>query len=88
MKYDLWNRKMWGVTMKSPLSPLSLLGRAWIRGEKPNYEGEPSRTLVFQTRRQAREYCRAENTWCKARTDCCHEWKFRAVRVRETVRMI
>lgn len=50
----------------------------------PRYDGEPSRAVLFRTRAQAREWCRAERARYEGRQDCCVKWRFTPVRVTET----
>ncbi len=66
-----------------------LLGSLWheqvlFRGKF--YAGEPARALLFQTRETARIWCQEEASKFLDRNDCCAKWRFRPVRVTETVR--
>jgi hypothetical protein len=84
-----WNRQLWAVEMRSPLSRRErmIIGVAWHAVTwhavaLPAYEGEPSRCLLFQTRRQARAWCVAATLQYAKHSK---GWRFRPVRVRETV---
>lgn len=88
MKSDLtWNRKLWGVVMTNracPREPL-LIGKAWHIIKNGDYPGEPTKCLLFVTRKDARAWCvEAEAKHRKHSPDC----RFRPMRVRETVRPI
>lgn len=77
-----WDRSLWGIVFlrSMPEDPDILIGQAWhsVVGPK-RYDGEPSRTLIFDTRRQAR-------AWVKSRpVGWWERGRFRVVRVRETV---
>lgn len=83
-----WNRLLWGVELSSPLSKPKLIGSLW-HGQTPYpYPDEPTRALLFCTRKAAREWCRAEMAKCAWRCDYCSDWRFRPVRVRETVKVV
>jgi len=87
MKPREWNRVLWGVMFTSGRedAPL-LLGQAWNDPQPQSlYPGEPTRTLVFTTRKDARAWCRARREKYRERTDCCALWRFTPVRVRERV---
>ena len=87
----IWDRKLWGVEFFTPRfrEPL-LLGSMWddvVRERKDVYAGEPTRALLFQTRRDARAWCRKQLAeWAK--NESTRDWKVTAVRVRETVALI
>lgn len=75
-----WDRLLWAVETDSP--PY-IIGQAW-NGIKPgDYDGEPTRALVFCTRDQARKWCRNANAKYKHLG-----WKFVPIRVRETVEKV
>jgi hypothetical protein len=82
-----WNRALWAVEMRSKLSRPEgmLIGDTWHSVTPRKYEGEPSRSLLFQTRKQAREWCAAKTIECKRHSS---DWKFKPVRVRETLSAI
>lgn len=64
-----------------------LLGSTWHElGRVVKYMGEPTRALLFQTREDARAWCRDKMRRYAGRSDCCGQWRFRPVRVIETVR--
>ena len=87
----MWNRKLWGVEFSSPRGKPMLIGSFWDNNHKPTpYEGEPTRALLFCTRAQARNWC-AEMYAEYAKYPhghCCASWRFRPVRVVETVRRV
>jgi hypothetical protein len=80
-----WERDLWAVEMRSGScrpEPI-LIGDAWHSITAPKYPGEPSRCLLFRTRKLARAWCvEATVKHAKHSTD----WRFRPVRVRETVK--
>ena len=76
-----WDRRLWGVVLHA--DHVTLIGSAW-NGDVPAHPGEPTRPLLFTTRAQARQWC-AENA---DQTACCAAWRFRPVRVRETIRTV
>jgi len=84
-----WDRLLWGIEFSSKNDGLGdkpmLIGGNWHPDNKPRYPGEPSRPVLFETRKLAREWCAAKNEWCKSRNDLCKYWHFRPVRVRESV---
>jgi len=82
-----WDRKLWGVELTTSRVDCAkdklLLGAAWHDAPRhEQYPGEISRALLFATRREAL-------AWCKQKAGRCNQkhWRFRAVRVRETVRV-
>ena len=82
-----WDRLLWGVEMraKSCRPEGMLIGDAWDHVTPQKYLGEPTRPLLFWSRRQARVWCAAKTIACKRHSD---DWIFRAVRVRETVKEV
>jgi len=79
-----WDYLRWAVKMssKSCCPEGMLIGTAWHKVTPALYEGAPSRALLFNSRKQARDWCRAKTIECaKHSTD----WKYTAVRVRETI---
>jgi hypothetical protein len=79
-----WDRLLWAVEMRSASCRPEgmLIGDAWHAIAPPAYEGEPTRCLLFRTRRLARAWC-IEATVKHANHST--DWRFRPVRVRETV---
>jgi hypothetical protein len=61
-------------------NPPILIGTAWNPNLVYNHPNEPTRALLFTSRKSAR-------AWCKARESACKElgWRFVPVKVRETV---
>lgn len=87
-------RLLWGVTfVGGSVHPEgnapTLLGDGWLTVlPQPHYDGEPTRTLVFLTRAQARAWCATQYAKYRGREDWCGRWRFRTVRVRETVEVV
>jgi len=79
-----WDRLHWAVEMRSKSCKPDgmLIGVAWHKITPPNYEGEPSRPLLFRTRSQARKWCAAKTIECAIHSP---DWRFRPVRVREMI---
>lgn len=85
-----WSREFWAVELTGglPGDPPMLIGTTWMRpAPKAQYEGEPQRAILFQTRQQAREWCRDKQAEYAGRKDYCADWKFKAVKVVETVKL-
>jgi hypothetical protein len=63
---------------------------AWLDSARlvSYYQGEPTRALLFTTRTEARSFCDVQHAKYIGRTDCCARWRFRPVRVRETVKVV
>jgi hypothetical protein len=86
-----WERYLWGVefTIWDKREPPRLIGALWNNyPPRPSHDGEPSRALLFVTRRQARAWCAEKNKQYAGRADCCRHWRFQPVRVVETVRKV
>jgi len=83
-----WDRRLWGVEFESKLIPPLLLGGGWCAPTPEHYSGEPSRALLFTTRGGARRWCQEQRASYAKSTDVCRTWRFRPVRVRETVRKV
>lgn len=87
MKRLTWKRDLWGVEMRSRKDrpePI-LIGQAWHAVVPPEYAGEPPRCLLFWTRKMARAWCK-EATAKHAKHSA--DWRFRPIRVRETVKPV
>jgi hypothetical protein len=80
-----WDRKLWGVKMSTKGQSPILIGEAWDEIRPMQYEGQPFRALLFTTRRRARAWCKAEQAKYAKRENCCADWRFVPVRVREPV---
>lgn len=82
-----WTRLLWGVESCGRVGEKPfLIGSAWvIPRPMSQYKGEPTRALLFMTRQQARDWCRAQMASYAGRGDVCSLWRFKAVRVRESV---
>ena len=84
-----WDRRLWGVEWVAPPSAPMLIGALWTVSEPGRgYIGEPTRPLLFTTRRHARQWCAEKMAQYAGRTDSLRHWTFRAVRVREIVGII
>jgi hypothetical protein len=75
-----WNRVLWGVEFSSKIDGPIVIGAAWDNIFPNAYVGEPTRALLFNTRRQARE-------WCHRRNEANNQpgWKFKPIKIRETL---
>lgn len=82
-----WGRLLWGIEFRSGRdSEWTLIGAGWMFSQHQGqpYKGEPTRALLFDTRRQAREWCLLTmRRW--APNHSLDSWQVRPVRVRETV---
>jgi hypothetical protein len=84
-----WDRLLWGIQFSSQGEKPLLIGTLWLHPmATPQYFDEPPRPLLFKTRVSARNWCRERLLEYKGRNDCCAKWKFKPVRVRETVKPI
>lgn len=89
-----WNRKLWGVEFRNsrPDDRPMLLGSLWDDAEKHvlnRRSSEPTRTLLFTRRADARAWCEARNAeWQQHSDPIVKAWRARPVRVRETVQVI
>ena len=80
-----WNRLLWGVEFAGGRERF-LIGTAWMNPPpRSAYKGEPTRPILFMTRKQAREWCRKKQADYVRRVDSLAKWRFRPVRVREKV---
>ena len=82
-----WNRLFWGVVLiDSKNSHLFLIGTVWMNPPpKSQYEGEPTRPILFTSRQLAPHLCKNKQAEYVGRTDFVAKWRFRTVRVREKV---
>ena len=83
MKPKVWDRKLWGVALapnKIRDCP-SLLVSSWDNSTWQVYAGQPTRPMIFQTRKQ----CHA---WIAAHRGDYFAKQYRCVRVRERVEVI
>ncbi len=82
-----WSRLLWGVELSSTPDRTMLIGAGWhLPLNTKHYYDEPTRALLFNTRKSAREYCKAQHDKYRGRIDCCKKWRFNPVRVIEIVR--
>jgi hypothetical protein len=82
-----WNRKLWGIELTGGMQgkPV-LIGTGWMHpAPRPQYCDEPTRAILFNTRAIARNWCKERMDEYAGREDFCGLWKFRPVRVIETV---
>ena len=85
-----WNRRLWGILFVSRARPgtvdRQIIGAAWERPRPAQYPGEPTRCLLFDTRKTAREWCKRKNAEFTGHADLRKwRWKVSPVRVREIV---
>lgn len=89
-----WDRPLWGVVHTAPRSRPILIGDAWHTDSASQstrrHDGEPTRALLFTTRRAARDWCSAENAAYRShpKGDIVYAWRVRPVRVREQVEVV
>ena len=81
-----WKRELWGVELRGADRTKILIGSLWHAVQPTPYHDEPPHALLFRTRSVARAWCRDQMNKNKGRTDCCGQWRFRAIKVIETVR--
>ena len=81
-----WKRELWGVEFRGVDRKKMLLGSLWHSVRPTPYYDEPAHALLFMTRSAARAWCRNQMNISKGRTDYYGQWKFRAIKVVETVR--
>lgn len=77
----IWSRRLWGVEYRKKGKAM-LIGCLWnyeFEQARIHYDGEPTRAMLFQTRKAAR-------AWLKQRPDGGQN--LRIIRVRETVKAI
>lgn len=83
----IWKTKLWGVEFTGGRDdPPRLIGRNWMSHVDDPYKGEPTRALLFCTRADARIWCNLKELQYVGRDDVCAKWRFRPVRVVETVK--
>lgn len=81
-----WDRVLWGVVWQTS-DHTSLIGSLHHPDEKPTYAGEPTRALLFTTRKAARAFCQSRRAQYAEypKPHICLAWRWTPVRVRETV---
>jgi hypothetical protein len=83
----VWDRTLWGIEFSSGREKVALIGGAWHDAMiDSRFKGEPTRALLFTTRAHARAWCIERMERYNLRPYACAKWRFRPVRVRETVR--
>ena len=84
-----WNRNLWGIELSTPYKRTPfLLGSLWHEVKPTLYHGEPTRAFLFARRSIARKWCEEQNKLNAQRMGACKDWRYRVVRVRETVRKV
>ena len=80
----MWDKKLWGIEYTTLDGRKIIISNMWHHySAAPHlYPGEPSRAMLFTTRKTAREWMASESHYSVSR----RYW--RVVRVRETVRKI
>lgn len=80
-----WDKVLWGVELSHCASNerTLMLGSARHRPYRRGHEDEPTRVLLFCTRKQARD-------WCKSSNELAGHlgWKYTPIKVRERVEKI
>lgn len=79
-----WSHQYWGVLLLSDGKEPILISGSWHPKIKYTYEGEPSRPVLFTTRKLARIWCKELNEMCKH----VSIWKFKVVKVKYNVKAI
>ena len=82
----MWNRLQWGVEFRSGKEKPHLIGSLWAWHDAVTHPDEPTRALLFCTRRYARQWCKETNAKWQQNPSIAH-WRVKPVRVRETVRL-
>ena len=86
-----WNRKLWGILfLGGDRSDPILIGGMWEQAMKRiRYDGEPTRALVFMTRKDARKWCAVKNDdYAHSNDSIVRKWRCKVVRVSEVVKQI
>jgi hypothetical protein len=89
VKQHRWDRLLWGVRFTGNDRRSFLIGSSWHRANNAanaGYPGEPTRTLLFCTRAQARTFCAEQIKSAHLTGGVCEKWRYTPVRVREIVR--
>lgn len=86
MKKADWNRLLWGVELIDEHKETMIIGGGWHENMIARYEGEPSRPILFLTRKLSREWCKGRNKQYESWEWPCNKWRFRPIRVREIVK--
>lgn len=85
MRTKPWDRRLWGVLFTSATSEQLLIGRSWF--DKELHGKEPTRPMLFQNRKLAREACATLMAeWSD--NESLKSWRVRPVRVRERVEVV
>lgn len=83
------SRLQWGVQFTNADGDTELLFSGWEhRARLSRYPGEPSRALLFTTRKTAAAWCQEKRKKFHDRTDHLKKWRFTPVRVRESFEVI
>lgn len=78
-------RVFWGIAFSgaSDVEP-SMIGSTWHRGWSQQDNAEPSRPMLFRSRKAAREWCADRHAEYSQRQDSLRFWRFRPIKVRES----
>lgn len=89
-----WDRLLWGVEFtvwRAGVAP-TLIGNIWaIDQGGAEYPGEPTRALLFCSRKHARRWCADTMQGWREKSapgGVLRKWRVRPVRVRETVKVV
>jgi hypothetical protein len=84
-----WDRLLWGIEFRSLYSEPSLTCMPTSQ-VAVHFSGEPARAWLFRTRKEARAACAERHAFYATYPDghVCRDWRYAAVRVRETVRKV
>jgi len=85
-----WDRKLWAIEFSDPLTPPMIIGGSWHPLNKVQYDGQPTQPVLFRTRAKAKKWCKEQKEKYDSYPagDVVKRWRFRPIRVRETVSAI
>mgnify|MGYP001618310194 FL=1 len=75
---------LWDTAGRDAIGPI-FRGHHDFETPAQPYDGEPTRPLLFRSRRHAREWCAKTH---RQYASPCPAWRWRPVRVRETLRVV
>ena len=84
-----WDRELWGIlfySLGTPKERALMLGSSWHSIRPQDYDGAPTRPLLFQSRWAARQWCEAQRARYADRQDCCQDWRFHPIKIHERIR--
>jgi hypothetical protein len=79
-----WVRMHWAIVFKTNFDRYSMIGTTWDKRGREVPKTEPTRPLLFRTRKQAVDWCREQNAYWHS-TDYGKKWRVKPVRVIESV---